>query len=64
LAGSLAVRIQGLPSMTAIAKQLDAKLNPWRPPPAHKVEQLIADIIALPDREMPNGKSRRKPAAE
>lgn len=60
---SLAVRIYGLPTMTAIAKQLDAKLKLWRSPTAHKVEQLVADIIALADRERPAAKTARKPAA-
>ena len=50
--------------MTAIAKQLDAKLKLWRSPTAAKVEKLVADIIALADRETPNGKSPRKPAAK
>jgi hypothetical protein len=48
--------------MTAIAKQLDAKLKLWRSPTAQKVEKLVANIIALADREMPAGKPRRKPA--
>ena len=46
--------------MTAIAKQLDAKLKLWRSPTAHKVKKLVADIIAWADRETPNGKSPRK----
>ena len=46
--------------MSAIAKQLDAKLKLWRSPTARKVEKLVADIIALADREPPNGKSLRK----
>jgi hypothetical protein len=41
--------------MTAIAKQLDAKLKLWHSPTAQKVEKLVADIIALADREAPNG---------
>ena len=45
--------------MTAIAKQLDAKLKLWRSPTAHKVEKLVADIIALADRER-FGKPPRK----
>jgi len=45
--------------MTAIAKQLDAKLKVWRSPTAQKVEKLVADIIALADRETINGKKRR-----
>lgn len=48
--------------MTAIAKQLDAKLKLWRSPTAHKVEKLVADIIALADREMPAPKTPRKVA--
>jgi len=50
--------------MTAIAKQLDAKLKIWRSPTAQKVEKLVADIIALADRETPTGKSPRKPASK
>jgi hypothetical protein len=50
--------------MTAIAKQLDAKLKLWRSPTAQKVEKLDADIIALADRETPNGKSPHKPTAQ
>lgn len=50
--------------MTAIAKQLDAKLKLWRSPTAHKVEKLVADIIALADRETPTTKPPRKPAAQ
>ncbi|MGA2853672.1 MAG: hypothetical protein ABSE90_06050 [Verrucomicrobiota bacterium] len=50
--------------MTAIAKQLDAKLKLWRSPTAQKVEKLVADIIALADRKMPNGKSPRKPVSK
>jgi hypothetical protein len=50
--------------MTAIAKQLDAKLKLWHSPTAHKVEKLVADIIALADRETPNGKSSRKPPSK
>ena len=50
-------------NMTAIAKQLDAKLKSWRPPTAQKVEQLVADIIALADREIPATKPPRKPSA-
>ena len=50
--------------MTAIAKQLDAKLKLWHSPTAHKVEKLVADIIALADRETPSGKSRRRPASK
>jgi hypothetical protein len=50
--------------MTAIAKQLDAKLKLWHSPTAQKVEKLVADIIALADREAPNGKSPRKPASQ
>lgn len=49
--------------MTAIAKQLDAKLKLWRSPTAHKVEKLVADIIALADRETPATKPLRKSAA-
>jgi hypothetical protein len=49
--------------MTAIAKQLDAKLKLWRSPTAHKVEQLVADIIALADREIPAAKTPRQAAA-
>lgn len=49
--------------MTAIAKQLDAKLKLWRSPTAHKVEQLVADIIALADRDTPTTKTARKSAA-
>ena len=37
--------------MSAIARHLDAKLRVWRAPTAHKVEQLVADIIALADWE-------------
>ena len=47
--------------MTTIAKQLDAKLKLWRSPTAQKVEKLVADIIALADRETPSGKPSRKP---
>jgi hypothetical protein len=50
--------------MTAIAKQLDAKLKLWCSPTAQKVEKLVPDIIALADRETPNGKSPRKPTAQ
>ena len=50
-------------TVTAIAKQLDAKLKSWRSPTALKVEKLVADIIALADRENPSVKSRRKPLA-
>jgi len=50
--------------MTAIAKQLDAKMKLWGSPTAQKVEKLVADIIALADREAPNGKSPRKPASQ
>jgi hypothetical protein len=49
--------------MTAIAKQLDAKLKRWRLPTAQRVQQLVADIIALADREMPAAKLPRKAAA-
>ena len=49
--------------MTAIAKQLDAKLKLWRSPTAHKVEQLVANIIALADRETTAAKTPRKAAA-
>lgn len=49
--------------MTAIAKQLDAKLKLWRSPTAQKVEQLVADIIALADRDVPAVKPPRKAAA-
>jgi hypothetical protein len=45
--------------MTAIAKQLDAKLKSWRSPTAQKVEKLVADIIALADREAPPTKRPR-----
>ena len=49
--------------MTAIAKQLDAKLKLWRSPTAHKVEKLVADIIALADRgALP--KPSRKPGPQ
>jgi hypothetical protein len=50
--------------MTAIAKQLDAKLKLWRSPTAHKVERLVADIIALADRETPVSKLPRKSAGK
>ncbi len=50
--------------MTAIAKQLDAKLKLWRSPTAQKVEKLVADIIALADREAPKGKSPRQSASK
>jgi hypothetical protein len=46
--------------MTAIAKQLDAKLKLWRSPTAQKVEQLVVDIIALADRETINGNQHAK----
>lgn len=49
--------------MIAIAKHLDAKLRKWRPPTAHKVERLVADIIELADREIPTAKTARQPAA-
>ena len=49
--------------MTAIAKRLDAKLKLWRSPTAQKVEKLVADIIALADREVPGAKSPRQPVA-
>ncbi|MEI6395769.1 MAG: hypothetical protein WCT12_32280 [Verrucomicrobiota bacterium] len=49
--------------MIAIAKHLDAKLRVWRSPTAHKVERLVADIIALADREIPAAKSARQSAA-
>lgn len=48
--------------MTAIAKQLDAKLKLWRPPTALKVEKLVADIIALADRDTPAPKTAPKAA--
>ena len=51
------------PFMIAIAKHLDAKLREWRPPTAHKVERLVADIIELADREIPTAKTARQPAA-
>jgi hypothetical protein len=50
--------------MTAIAKQLDARLKAWRLPTAQKVEQLVADIIALADRETRGGQSPHKPASK
>ena len=46
--------------MTAIAKQLDAKLKSWRSPTAQKVERLVADIIALADRETTRKNASRK----
>ena len=46
--------------MTAIAKQLDAKLKLWHSPTAQKVEKLVADIIALADREGSHVKAPRK----
>jgi hypothetical protein len=49
--------------MIAIAKHLDAKLRVWRSPTAHKVERLVADIIALADREVPAAKTARRSAA-
>ena len=49
--------------MIAIAKHLYAKLREWRPPTAHKVERLVADIIELADREIPTAKTARQPAA-
>lgn len=49
--------------MTAIARELDAKLKSWSSTTAQKVEKLVADVIALADRETLNGKSSRKPAA-
>ena len=49
--------------MTAIAKELDAKLKLWRSPTAHKVQQLVADIIALADRETPAAPAPRKATA-
>ncbi len=48
--------------MTAIAKQLDAKMKVWRTPTARKVEKLVADIIALADRETLASKTTRKPS--
>jgi len=39
---------------------LDARLKSWRSPTALKVEKLVADIIALADRENPAARSRRK----
>jgi len=50
--------------VTAIVKQLDAKLKLWRSPTARKVEKLVADIIDLADREEPRAKFPRKPAAK
>jgi len=50
--------------MTAIAKQLDAKMKLWRSPTAQKVEKLVANIIALADREMPRKKTPRKKDSE
>ncbi|MEI8045415.1 MAG: hypothetical protein WCL11_28660, partial [Verrucomicrobiota bacterium] len=35
----------------------------WRPPTAHKVERLVADIIELADREIPAAKTARQSAA-
>ena len=46
--------------MTAIAKQLDAKLKSWRSPTALKVEKLVAEIIDRADRENRPTKSTRK----
>ena len=51
------------PFMIAIAKHLDAKLRKWRPPTAHKVERLVADIIELADREILAAKTARQSAA-
>jgi hypothetical protein len=50
--------------VTAIAKQLDARLKSWRSPTAQKVEKLVADIIALADREGPVPKSPSKRVAK
>ena len=49
--------------MTAIAKELDAKLKLWRSSTAEKVEALVSHIIALADRETPPAKPPRKPAS-
>gem|GEM_PF-3881992 len=49
--------------MTAIAKELDAKLKLWRSSTAEKVEALVSNIIALADRETPPTKSPRKPSS-
>ena len=46
--------------MTAIAKRLDEKLKHWRSPTARKVEKLVADLIALADRETQPGQLRHK----
>lgn len=40
--------------MTAIAEQLDQKLQNWEPTTARKVEQLVSQIIAQADREAAN----------
>ena len=48
--------------MTAIAKELDAKLKLWRSPTAEKVAALVGNIIALADRATPPGKSPRPPS--
>jgi hypothetical protein len=37
--------------MAAIAKKLDSRLGRWAPATAKKVEQLVAEIIELADRD-------------
>lgn len=41
--------------MTAIAEQLDRKLQHWEPTTARKVEQMVSQIIAQADRETAGG---------
>lgn len=46
--------------MTAIAKELDAKLKLWSASTAQRVEKLIAEIIVMADRQIPPAKRPRK----
>jgi hypothetical protein len=41
--------------MTAIAEQLDYKLQHWEPTTARKVEQLVSKLIEQADREASSG---------
>lgn len=44
--------------MTAIAEQLDRKLQHWEPTTARRVEQLVSQLIEQADREV---SSRKEP---
>jgi hypothetical protein len=50
-------------NVTAIAKELDAKMKLWRSSTAKRVEAQVSDIIALADRNEFSAKPTHKPSA-